>query len=104
MLSISLSSITLHGASTFNPYLPPASTTQPFLILTLRLPNMSIAYPQSVSSEQPFSVEHRFQAPISAGVQNGQLQEKKKKTKLSPSQRSVMPLAICIGPAGNTNR
>ena len=38
-----------------------------FMIRNLRLPNMSTAYPQKVSSEQPFPVAGRFWQPISAG-------------------------------------
>ena len=59
LLSISLSSITLHGASTFNPYLPPASTTQPFL-------SVQLAPLQSVGlSGDVFGCSHQcgFQTP-----------------------------------------
>jgi hypothetical protein len=56
---------------------------------------MSIAYPQKVSSEQPFSAEDRFQAPISAGVQ-------KSTNFKTPRAVSVAPL--CIGPAANKKK
>ena len=57
---------------------------------------MSIAYPQKVSSEQPFPVAGRFWQSISAGVW---------KVSHSGGHRAVlrgayMYVAICIAPAG----
>ena len=54
---------------------------------------MSIAYPQKVSSEQPFSAEDRFQA----GVQIAPTSSPPRAVLID----IVMPLAVCVAPAGN---
>jgi hypothetical protein len=61
----------------------------------LRLPNMSIAYPQKVSSEQPFPVRVDF------GSRFPLVSEKFPTPGGTPVlRRAYMDVAICIAPAG----
>ena len=68
-----------------------------FTIWTLRLPNMSIAYAQKVSPEQPFSAEDRFWQSISAGVWKAPTSS----PLCAVLIHIVSALAVCVAPAGN---